>query len=328
MKKYIVTSAIAALLCCGGRCLAEALPQFVRQITAPGLMSYPQALAMTPNGELLVTDVGTKKLLKCSPDGTCSEFYTGTLQFPLLVTATPDGAVYLYDDAPVDTNKRTIKISASGGYLDEIAHSYWEPRDPVIPSALLGLRNGSLAVLDDGVFSGLLVYSPNMELLEYWGSVDPATQGWPAGTYTYVQCDVNSFGWGFGLVQSPADGYYISTLPYFGGIKEYAADGTNYGDVVSGLSNPSTYIAIDAAGSLYVTMVDHVQKFTAGQLQYTLGTTGSGNGQFLDPKGIAVDSNGYIYVADKNNHRIQVFQGDAPVATEVTSWGELKAAFR
>lgn len=37
------------------------------------------------------------------------------------------------------------------------------------------------------------------------------------------------------------------------------------------------------------------------------GSYGSGDGQFISPQGIAVDSLGNVYVADTGNHRIQKF---------------------
>ncbi|RPJ69494.1 MAG: 6-bladed beta-propeller, partial [Alphaproteobacteria bacterium] len=40
----------------------------------------------------------------------------------------------------------------------------------------------------------------------------------------------------------------------------------------------------------------------------------------LDPYGIAVDSSGNVYVADKNNHRIQKFDSNG---TYITKWGSL-----
>ncbi len=39
----------------------------------------------------------------------------------------------------------------------------------------------------------------------------------------------------------------------------------------------------------------------------TIGTQGSGNGQLLQPYGVALDSRGNVYVADYGNNRIQVF---------------------
>jgi DNA-binding beta-propeller fold protein YncE len=45
----------------------------------------------------------------------------------------------------------------------------------------------------------------------------------------------------------------------------------------------------------------------AGKLLTTLGGRGSGAGQFASPSGIAVDSQGDLYVTDTNNHRVQKF---------------------
>ena len=48
------------------------------------------------------------------------------------------------------------------------------------------------------------------------------------------------------------------------------------------------------------------------------GSNGSGNGEFDSPKGITVDSTGYVYVADTLNNRIQKLTSGG---TFVTKWG-------
>ena len=40
------------------------------------------------------------------------------------------------------------------------------------------------------------------------------------------------------------------------------------------------------------------------------GTQGTGDGQFRDPEGVAVASDGSVYVADSDNNRIQKFTSD------------------
>ena len=37
------------------------------------------------------------------------------------------------------------------------------------------------------------------------------------------------------------------------------------------------------------------------------GTYGSGDGQFINPTGVAVDGSGNVFVGDTGNHRIQKF---------------------
>ena len=48
------------------------------------------------------------------------------------------------------------------------------------------------------------------------------------------------------------------------------------------------------------------------------GTSGSGDGQFLFPRGVGVDSSGNVYVAETGNHRIQKFDSNG---TFLTKWG-------
>jgi tripartite motif-containing protein 71 len=59
------------------------------------------------------------------------------------------------------------------------------------------------------------------------------------------------------------------------------------------------------------------QKYTnvLGLQLYVLGT---GNGQFIDPGVIIVDSEGNTYVTDQGNNRVQKFDSDGNF---VTKWG-------
>jgi hypothetical protein len=73
-------------------------------------------------------------------------------------------------------------------------------------------------------------------------------------------------------------------------------------------------LATDADGKVYATQtIRHVvQSFDAAgderpRLRWELGAVGFENGQFRSPYGIAA-RDGLLYVADRDNDRIQVFQ--------------------
>jgi DNA-binding beta-propeller fold protein YncE len=52
-----------------------------------------------------------------------------------------------------------------------------------------------------------------------------------------------------------------------------------------------------------------VQKFdTNGNFITKWGSNGTGNGQFIDPEHLAIDSEGYVYVSDRGRNDIQVFR--------------------
>jgi len=64
---------------------------------------------------------------------------------------------------------------------------------------------------------------------------------------------------------------------------------------------------------------ERIQVFTSGGgFIAAWGDSGSGDGQFQSPSGVAVDASGNVYVADTGNHRIQKFKSDS---TYLTQWG-------
>ena len=64
----------------------------------------------------------------------------------------------------------------------------------------------------------------------------------------------------------------------------------------------------------------------SGEKFLTFGTRGSGQGQFLIPRGVAVDGEGNILVADSNNHRIQKFTANGQFLSTVGAGGDGSSA--
>ncbi len=94
--------------------------------------------------------------------------------------------------------------------------------------------------------------------------------------------------------------------------------------------NPAQ-LAFAADSTLYVAQPNaHViVRFDAvtGALLGGFGSYGAGNGQFAYPRGVAVAPNGTIYVADKENHRIQYFSASGQYQGQWGSSGEGNGQF-
>jgi PKD domain/NHL repeat len=89
-------------------------------------------------------------------------------------------------------------------------------------------------------------------------------------------------------------------------ITEWGSEGTGDGQ----FKTPGG-VAVDSSGNVYVADSGNkrIQKFDSnGNFITKWGSEGTGDGQFSQPDGLAIDTkNGYVYVRDTYNKRIQVF---------------------
>ena len=148
----------------------------------------------------------------------------------------------------------------------------------------------------------ILKVDSKLRLLSQWGK-----EGTGNGQFVHPHAiDVDSRG-----------NVYVGTLKQ-PGVQIFDSNGTfitKWGDSGTGpgqFSIPQEHIAVD--GDDFVYIVDggknpRVQKFyTNGTVVAIIGTKGAGDGQLLEPEHVSVDSQGNLYVVDKGNSRIQVFE--------------------
>ena len=88
--------------------------------------------------------------------------------------------------------------------------------------------------------------------------------------------------------------------------------------------NRCTHTALSPRGDIYVSDGygnGKVHKYSPdGKLLKSWGEPGAGKGEFNLPHNISCDEDGWVYVADRENHRIQVFDGDGRFETQ---WHDL-----
>ena len=83
----------------------------------------------------------------------------------------------------------------------------------------------------------------------------------------------------------------------------------SHGDRPEQIISPAG-IAVDDMDNIYVSSEDKLQKFTSsGELIKCIGRRGSEEGEFVIPRGVTIHSN-QVYVCDRDNDRIQVFDLD------------------
>ncbi|MCS7220078.1 MAG: PKD domain-containing protein [Anaerolineae bacterium] len=148
----------------------------------------------------------------------------------------------------------------------------------------------------------------------------------------------------FGIAIDSAGNVYISDSGYWGSdygnnrVQIFNSSGNHIATIGGGPCGTGStqlcwprYIAI-YGNRLYVAdaanhrvQIFNINNPAAPSYIATLGQTsspGSGNNQFREPHGVAVDAN-YIYVADTRNHRVQIFNRNtmAYVATLGTGYG-------
>src|SRR5205814_455037 len=79
------------------------------------------------------------------------------------------------------------------------------------------------------------------------------------------------------------------------------------------------------SASLWVTDTNNkrVQGFnSSGVYLSQFGSSGSGNGQFIKPQGIAIDTSGNLWVVDSNsNDRVEAFNSSGTYQSQFSSFG-------
>jgi DNA-binding beta-propeller fold protein YncE len=168
----------------------------------------------------------------------------------------------------------------------------------------------------------ILVFNPDGTFLTSWGEgLFARPHGIFIGTDDAVYCTDDL---GHAVRKFTPEGKLLLSLDGTGTPSDTGATRMDYRTILR--AGPPfhypTNLAVSPEGNLYVSDGygnARVHKFSPdGRLLFSWGEPGNGPGQFQLPHGIAVDRQGTVYVADRENSRIQVFTPDGVYLSEWT----------
>ncbi|MGZ8632326.1 MAG: NHL repeat-containing protein [Solirubrobacteraceae bacterium] len=273
--------------------------------TAEGVMRFPQALAIGPDGSVFVADQGSHVVQVFGPDGVFRREFgiagsrPGQLSGVGAIAVAGDSSVLVADGA-----NRIDRFDANGQLMNS-----WGGTGSDIGEFRFGAGAGNSAAAGGGLaVSGDFVYvadtgNDRVQRFTLDGGhgaeiVPPGTLANPRGvavrrTRLFVADDQHHR-----LVVFDTGGHFLRAVGQAGS--------------GPGQLNFPYGVATDAAGRVFVAddLNHRVVRFSSGPLypyKGRWGSYGTAPGQLAYPRGIAVDAQGNVYVANTGNDRIDVF---------------------
>jgi len=275
---------------------------------AEGVLRFPEAVAIGPEGDIYVADQLGYVVQKFSPQGIFEtewgSFGAGHGQFgPIGGLATDaEGDVYVVDSS----HDRIEKFDAGGGFITAWGHAGQEPgefnfgssQNPSHPPGGGIAVSGSYVYVADSANDRIERFNLQGGEVMTWG-----TKGAGPGQFSYPRAVAANAG---EVIVSDDDNHRIEQFTPAGA---YLASAGTEGDGPGQFAYPYG-VALDAAGNVYVAddSNDRIVKLTP-QLGFAgaWGGDGSKPGQLAFPRALASDAAGDTYVADTANDRIEVF---------------------
>jgi tripartite motif-containing protein 71 len=278
-------------------------PVFVGKWGTPGSgdgeFKYPTGIAVAPNGDVYVADTGNNRVQYFTASGSFKGKWggqggeDGQFESPSSIGVGPGGNVYVADGG----NSRIQYFTPAGSFLGK-----WDP-ELYYPDLLeVGPGNGNVYVSGYGDAIYVRSYDRTGDYLSEWRM--QAQSDW-----AYI----------VGLGCGPDGTVYVSVSAgaeyYETRIEKYTASGSFVG-FLDARCTPLDSAAATEGDYIYVDVYRYgaVDEFridcygVAGSFVNSWGKTGSGDGEFNEPRALATAAGHLIYVADSGNDRAQYFR--------------------
>jgi tripartite motif-containing protein 71 len=245
--------------------------------TGAGQFKEPKSIAYTASGNVVVADEGNWRVELFSATGTfLATFGTkgsgaGQFEEPAGIMLAPNENIYVVD-AKLNRVEQWEPIPASAVYVAQFGSKGSEGGQFKEPHGAAVAKNGNLLVVD----------STNNRVEEFS----------PAGKY---EGTFGTVGTGNGQFKTP----YGIAVDSKG--NEWVADGAN--NRIDEFNEKNEFIRTVGWG-----VTDAKSEFEICTVSCKAGIAGSGTGQLKEPRGIAVNAAGNVYVSESSNSRVDIFK--------------------
>jgi DNA-binding beta-propeller fold protein YncE len=252
----------------------------------------PEGVGCDEKGHILVADSGNGRLVqftlingKAMPD---KEIRVSELSFPVRVQSNSKGEIFALDGR----QKRVVRFSPAGEYLGRVDATDLPPPSTVVPRSFDIGKDDSIYLLD--VFGGRVLILTSEG--KFSNKID-----FPAGYEVISDLAVDGKGTVF-LIDSVKAMVYVAAKgsAQFSPLTESMKEEMKFPATIATDAHGNIYLADKNGGNIYIVGQDG--SFKGEQL-----SMGWKEGQLRYPCQVCVNDKGEVFVADRDNNRIQIF---------------------
>ncbi len=253
--------------------------------TERGEFDQPRGIAIGQQGHIYVTDQNNHRVVVFNRFGEYMHewgsygFSEGMFLFPAGIAVAADGSVLVSDSG----NHRVQRFSADGTFLRRWGEEGTGEGQFIQLEGIAAGPDSLIAVCDSGT-SSFSIYTVSGRFVGRFPSVLARGAAFDAASNIYTAGCRSG-----GITKSDRSGQHLGTL---------------------GPDLCVTDLAVDAGGNIYILDYDldilNILDPSGNEVS-SIGSSGDGPGEFYHPGGVAVSPEGWVYIADTANNRIQVF---------------------
>ncbi len=286
----------------------------------------PIGIAINKKDEVFVTDLNNARLQTFSGDGKRLGGFDLPRDMPKRKSNQAGGIAIEKDGLLFITFMEQHKVAVytgEGKLIREWGTKGKGDGDFKMPGGIAIAADGSIYVADQGNYR-IQKFTAEGKFLAKWGEY-----GSNPGQFGGIEPAGSRFG-GPNFLALDGKGNVYTTEGVLGRVQQFTSDGKallvwgdkgkqpgGFGALATPYSKNTfgpTGIMIDRRDRVWVSSLnDRVQAFTPdGKFLFGIGGSGAKPGQLARPHGMAMDSKGFLYIADAGNERIQKFAVPGP----------------